>query len=139
MKKIILIGMLTISALTFADKGKGASMKKREIARLRVESSLENLTEKQREELKAMREVHRKEIREKMLDIKEVELEITTEMQRDVPRRRVINKLIDKRAGYRASMEKKMVAHRFELKEKFGIDIRGYGPNKKNYKKMRSI
>lgn len=126
MKKIILAGLLMLSVVSFAAKGNNTGKQNREKPRTGIEQQLSHLTDEQKSELNQMRETHRRERQEMMLNIKEVNIKMKKEMLSDMPNRMEINRLIDERSKYRVAMEKKSVEQRFELKEKFGIDMRGH-------------
>lgn len=135
MKKMI-IGMLVVSSLAFADHHGNGNPQNKRGEKPRVESQYSNLTEEQKEEFKAMKDSYTKEIKEMSLNMKEVDIKIEKELMSDLPNRLTINKLIDDKAVYRTAKDKKMMEFKLEAKEKFGIDIRN-GKNKRNKEGQR--
>lgn len=134
MKKTIVAGMLVVSALTFAAGGGNHESMRGERGRAGIEAQMVNLTEVQREELGAMREVHRRENQELRLNIREVDLKMERELLKEKPNRLAINKLIDEKAKYRVVKEKKSMEFKLNAREKFGIEVGRHHKNKKSHK-----
>jgi len=123
MKKMI-IGMLVVSSLAFADHHGNGKPQNKKGDRPRVESQYSKLTEEQKEEFKTMKDAYTKEIKEMSLNMKEVDIKMEKELMKDKPNRVAINKLIDDKAVYRTARDKKMMEFKLEAKEKFGMDLK---------------
>ncbi|GLI57874.1 hypothetical protein PM10SUCC1_33880 [Propionigenium maris DSM 9537] len=87
----------------------------------------ESMTFEQQEEFTKLHDEYRVKMRRSMLDIKEVNLKIEREMMRDKPNKNTLNKLIDERARAQGEHQKEMLKYRLEMKEKFGVEMRGCG------------
>ncbi len=134
MKKVVVAGMLVVSALTFAANGSGAPVNGQR--RAGMEAQLAGLTETQREELGTMRETYRKENQELRLNMKEVDLKMERELLKEKPNRVTVNKLIDEKGKYRVAMEKNRMEYKLDAMEKFGIEMKGH--HNKNKRHMGS-
>lgn len=124
MKKLILAGLLVVSAAGFAANGNYGHMQNH--GRTRMEAQMASLTEDQKTQLETMRETHRKDTQELVFNIKEVNLKMQRELLNDKPNRVTLNKLIDEKSKYRVALEKKKMDYRLNVKEKFGIEMRGH-------------
>lgn len=131
MKKVVVAGMLVVSALTFAANGSGGPMTGQR--RAGIEAQLAGLTDAQKEELSTMRETHRRKNQELRLNIREVDLKMERELLRDKPSRLAINRLIDEKAKYRVAMEKNRMDYKLDAREKFGIDVGGHHNKNKGH------
>lgn len=132
MKKVVVAGMLVVSALTFAAKGSGGPVNGHR--RAGIETQLTGLTEAQREELTSMREVHRRENQELRLNMREADLRIERELLKEKPNRVAINRLIDEKSKYRVAMEKNRMDYRLDAREKFGIEMGQHHNKNKNHR-----
>ena len=131
MKKVVVAGMLVVSALTFSANGSGSPVSGQR--RAGIEAQLAGLTEVQREELQTMREAHRKENQLLRLNMKETDLKMERELLKEKPNRVAINKLIDEKSKYRVAMEKNRMDFKLDAREKFGIEgMQHHNKNKKH-------
>lgn len=131
MKKVVVAGMLVVSALTFAANGSGSPVNGQR--RAGIEAQLAGLTEAQREELQTMREAHRKENQLLRLNMKEADLKMERELLKEKPNRVAVNKLIDEKSKYRVAMEKNRMDFKLDAREKFGIEgMQHHNKNKKH-------
>lgn len=87
---------------------------------------VENLTPEQQKEFSELHGKHRDSMRAAMLDIKDVNLKIQREMLAETPNQKNINKLIDEKSKLQAKKQKDALNYRLEMKEKFGIEMKGH-------------
>lgn len=141
MKKIIIIGILALSSLTFASHHNEGNIKNKNVKTSRIESKFSSLTEEQKEEFKTIKAAYNREAKEMSLNMKGIDIKIEKELMSDLPNKLAINKLIDEKNVYRTARDKKMIEFQLEAKEKFGIEIRhnkndrGMGHHKNSNKK----
>lgn len=124
MKKIIIIGILALSSLSFANHHNEGNLENKSGKRSRIESKFSNLTEEQKEEFKTMKAAYSREAKEMALNMRGVDIKIEKELMSDLPNKLAINKLIDEKNVYRTARDKKMMEFQLEAKERFGIEIR---------------
>ena len=130
MKKIIAVLALVVSAGAFAQGysnfhgNNSTNMGHRH--RGAMAQQVENLTLEEQKEFSELQSQHRDEMRETMLDIKEINLMIQREMIAENPNQKSINKLIDEKSKLQAEKQKDMLKYRLEMKEKFGLEMNGH-------------
>ncbi len=130
MKKIIAVLALVVSAGAFAQgysNFHGSNSGNRgHNHRGAMAQQVENLTLEEQKEFSELQSQHRDEMRETMLDIKEINLMIQREMISENPSQKNINKLIDEKSKLQAEKQKDMLKYRLEMKEKFGLEMNGH-------------
>lgn len=123
MKKMLVIMTLVISATSFANmNGQKANIGKQEI----MQKEISNLTKEQQKEFYEMNRAARKKIQGYKIQIEETEIQIKKELLKDKPNTKKLDKLSEKKASFKAGLEKYMVQHRIQVKEKFGDILPGH-------------
>lgn len=130
MKKLIILGM-ALSTMAFAKgnfnndnfggksgQGKGTQGKEMQVS---------TLTEAQQKELATLRETHQKTMAPLMLSIQEKDLAIKKELLADKVNWTKVESLTKEKADIEAKMEVQMLKNQVEIKEKFGINVGGFG------------
>lgn len=130
MKKLIILGM-ALSTMAFAKgnfnndnfggkdgQGKGTQGKEMQVS---------TLTEAQQKELATVRETHQKAMAPLMLSIQEKDLAIKKELLADKVNWTKVESLTKEKSDIEAKMEVQMLKNQVEIKEKFGINVGGFG------------
>ncbi len=130
MKKLIILGM-ALSTMAFAKgnfnndnfggkdgQGKGTQGKEMQVS---------TLTEAQQKELATVRETHQKAMAPLMLSIQEKDLAIKKELLADKINWTKVESLTKEKSDIEAKMEVQMLKNQVEIKEKFGINVGGFG------------
>lgn len=130
MKKLIILGM-ALSTMAFAKgnfnndnfggksgQGKGTQGKEMQVS---------TLTEAQQKELATLRETHQKTMAPLMLSMQEKDLAIKKELLADKVNWTKVESLTKEKADIEAKMEVQMLKNQVEIKEKFGINVGGFG------------
>lgn len=130
MKKLIILGM-ALSTMAFAKgnfnndnfggkdgQGKGTQGKEMQVS---------TLTEAQQKELATIRETHQKAMAPLMLSIQEKDLAIKKELLADKVNWTKVESLTKEKSDIEAKMEVQMLKNQVEIKEKFGINVGGFG------------
>ncbi len=130
MKKLILAGLIVISALGFAKNNNGGNYHHNKNMNGGCYSNMsqqyDNLTDDQKLEVQSLRDTHRREMRAQRLNIEEINIKIEKELLNDKPNTTTIDKLIDQKSEYKAEMEKSALDFRLMMKEKFGFEMMGH-------------
>lgn len=130
MKKLIILGM-ALSTMAFAKGnfnndnfgGKGGQGQGTQGKEMQVST----LTEAQQKELATLRESHQKTMAPLMLSIQEKDLAIKKELLADKVNWTKVESLTKEKADIEAKMEVQMLKNQVEIKEKFGINVGGFG------------
>lgn len=127
MKKLIVMGLL-LSTMAFAKENgnnnfQGPEQMKGEPMK---EMQIDTLTEAQKNELKNLREIHKKSTELLVIELKEKDLAIAKELLADKTDWVKIEAIIKEKANVNAKLELQMLKNRVELKEKFGIKFPGF-------------
>ena len=125
MKKLIILGM-ALSTMAFAKGnfnndnfgGKDGQGKEMQVS---------TLTEAQQKELATVRETHQKAMAPLMLSIQEKDLAIKKELLADKINWTKVESLTKEKSDIEAKMEVQMLKNQVEIKEKFGINVGGFG------------
>lgn len=138
MKKLIILGM-ALSSMAFAkgnfnndnfggkgSQGQGTPLKEMQIS---------TLTEEQQKELETLRETHKKAMAPLMLSVQEKDLAIKKELIADKVNWTKVEILTKEKAEIEAKMEVQMLKNQIEIKEKFGINLGGFGMGMKGHEK----
>ena len=138
MKKLIILGM-ALSTMAFAKgnfnndnfggksgQGKGTQAKEMQVS---------TLTEAQQKELATLRETHQKTMARLMLSMQEKDLAIKKELLADKVNWTKVESLTKEKADIEAKMEVQMLKNQVEIKEKFGINVGGFGMGMKGNRK----
>ena len=138
MKKLIILGM-ALSTMAFAKgnfnndnfggkdgQGKGTQGKEMQVS---------TLTEAQQKELATVRETHQKAMAPLMLSIQEKDLAIKKELLADKINWTKVESLTKEKSDIEAKMEVQMLKNQVEIKEKFGINVGGFGMGMKGNRK----
>ena len=133
MKKLIILGM-ALSTMAFAKGnfnndnfgGKDGQGKEMQVS---------TLTEAQQKELATVRETHQKAMAPLMLSIQEKDLAIKKELLADKINWTKVESLTKEKADIEAKMEVQMLKNQVEIKEKFGINVGGFGMGMKGNRK----
>ncbi|ADO84588.1 Spy/CpxP family protein refolding chaperone [Ilyobacter polytropus] len=130
MKKMLIIGILALSATSFANSASvdHSAHNKTEIKSENTKKSgmmnqINNLSAEQQKEYHAIHEKHMSKTKNIMLDIKEINIQIQKEMLNEKSDSKKIARLIDKKSILQADKEKEMLKFKIEVKEKFGIKM----------------
>ncbi|WP_319370681.1 hypothetical protein [uncultured Ilyobacter sp.] len=130
MKKMLIIGILALSATSFANSASvdHSSHNKTEIKSENTEKSgmmnqINNLSPEQQKEYHAIHEKHMAKTKKNMLDLKEIDIQIQKEMLNEKTDSKKIDRLIDKKSILLADKEKEILKFKIEMKEKFGIKM----------------
>lgn len=91
-----------------------------------MSQQIESLTPEEQREFSELQSAHRDDMRAAMLDIKEINLKIQREMLADTPNQKNISRLIDEKTKLQARKQKDALNYRLEMKEKFGLEMRGH-------------
>jgi len=128
MKKLLLIGLLAISATSFS-KSHNRGKKALKEFRNRVINSEEykSLSANDKKELASLNKKFKLDQKKLHNEIAEIAVKMRKEKLRGTPNRAVLNNLIDRKVKYMTVLQKNIVAHSIEIKEKFGIDLRKFG------------
>lgn len=138
MKKLIILGM-ALSTMAFAKgnfnndnfggkdgQGKGTQGKEMQVS---------TLTEAQQKKLATLRETHQKTMAPLMLSMQEKDLAIKKELLADKVNWTKVESLTKEKADIEAKMEVQMLKNQVEIKEKFGINVGGFGMGMKGNRK----
>lgn len=129
MKKLLVLGM-ALSTMAFAkgnfnnnsnqkdQKGQGTPMR---------ETQVSTLTEAQQKELATLRDAHQKAMAPVILNVKEKELAIQKELLADKINWTRVEALTKEKADIEAKLEVQRLKNQVEIKEKFGINVGGFG------------
>ncbi len=138
MKKLIILGM-ALSTMAFAKgnfnndnfggkdgQGKGTQGKEMQVS---------TLTEAQQKKLATLRETHQKTMAPLMLSMQEKDLAIKKELLADKVNWTKVESLTKEKADIEAKMKVQMLKNQVEIKEKFGINVGGFGMGMKGNRK----
>lgn len=136
MKKILIVG-LALTTLAFAkgnfnnnndfdEKGQGQNQ-----GMQMKENQASTLTDAQQKELAALRETHQKAAAPLILSLKEKDLAIDKELLADKPNWTKIETLTKEKSNIESQLELQTLKNRVEIKEKFGIELCGFGQGMK--------
>ena len=138
MKKLIILGM-ALSTMAFVKgnfnndnfggkdgQGKGTQGKEMQVS---------TLTEAQQKKLATLRETHQKTMAPLMLSMQEKDLAIKKELLADKVNWTKVESLTKEKADIEAKMKVQMLKNQVEIKEKFGINVGGFGMGMKGNRK----
>jgi Spy/CpxP family protein refolding chaperone len=127
MKKMLIIGILALSATSFANSA-SVDHSAHNNTEIKSEKSgmmnqIHNLSPEQQKEYHAIHEKHMAKTKKIMLDLKEIDIQIQKEMLNEKSDSKKIGRLIDKKSILQADKEKEMLKFKLEVKDKFGIKM----------------
>jgi Spy/CpxP family protein refolding chaperone len=132
MKKLLVIG-LALSTMAFAkgnfngnNDGFGKGQGQNQGNQMNQMQNV-TLTEAQQKELATIRETHQKAMAPLMLSIQEKDLAIKKELLADKVNWTKVESLTKEKSDIEAKMEVQMLKNQVEIKEKFGINVGGFG------------
>jgi hypothetical protein len=130
MKKMLIIGILALSATSFSNSvpvdhsaHSKAEIKSENTEKSGMMNQVNNLSPEQKKAYHAIHEKHMAKMKKITLDIKEIDIQIKKEMLNENADSKKINRLIDKKSILLADKEKEMLKFKIEVKEKFGIKM----------------
>jgi hypothetical protein len=121
MKKMVVIMTLVISAASFASMNGQGSTNTGKQKMMQQEISI--LTQEQQQEFQEMNLEAMKKSQSYKLQIEETDIKIKKELLKDEPNIKKLDKFSEEKASLKTKLEKYMIGHKIEMKEKFGSDV----------------
>ncbi|WP_320046289.1 hypothetical protein [uncultured Ilyobacter sp.] len=123
MKKMVVIMVLSMSAVSFAKAGAQVNSNMRNTGQqIMKHQQIVVLTPEQQKEFYKMNQEAMKKFKSYMIQIRETDLDMQKELLKDKPNMKKLDKLINKKAAFKIKREKEMLNYRIHLREKFEID-----------------
>ncbi|WP_319370896.1 hypothetical protein [uncultured Ilyobacter sp.] len=121
-KKIVVIMVLSISAVSFAKARLAGNSNIKNSGQKFIMQQMVVLTPEQQKEFYKMNDAAMRKSQNYMIQIRETDLNIQKELLKDKPNIKKLNKLSNKKAAFEIKREQELLKHRIRVKEKFGID-----------------